>query len=149
MSQAYILGHLVTTIFNDSFPNSRISEQLAAMLRVSHSRTMLPISANMGSGSLTSLVEFEVDDQLHSDVVLGKNWFADYREYMISENLLTSTQVPCETQKRDTGGLNLILFLVCHFTFFQTPSLTTPHQNIPKTMFQWLLMILSTLKISQ
>ena len=119
MSQAYILGHLVTATFNDLFPISRLSGQLAATLKVSHSRTELPINANMGSGSLTSLVEFEVDDRLCSDVVLGRNWFADYREYMISENLLTSTQIPCEAQKRDTGELNLILFLVRRFTFFR------------------------------
>ncbi|KAF8226029.1 hypothetical protein L208DRAFT_1407769 [Tricholoma matsutake] len=78
MSQARILGHLVTATFDDSFPNSRISRQLAARLKVSHSRITLPINANMGSGPLTSLVDLEVDDGLCSDVVLGRNWFADY-----------------------------------------------------------------------
>ncbi|KAF8223597.1 hypothetical protein L208DRAFT_535603 [Tricholoma matsutake] len=73
----------------------------------------------MGSGPLTSLVDLEVDDGLCSDVVLGRNWFADYQEYMILENLLTSTRSACEVWKRDTGGLNHILFLVRRFTFFR------------------------------
>ena len=66
MSQAHIQGHLVTATFDDSFPNSRISQQLAAMLNIFDSRITLPINANMGSGPLTSVVEFEVDDGLCS-----------------------------------------------------------------------------------
>jgi hypothetical protein len=54
-------------------PNSRISQQLAAMLNISDSCITLPINANIGSGPLTSVVEFEVDDGLCSDVELGRN----------------------------------------------------------------------------
>lgn len=45
LSQAHILGHLVTATCDDSFPNSRISQQLAAMLNISDSRITLPINA--------------------------------------------------------------------------------------------------------
>ena len=119
MLQPHILGHSVTVTFDDSFSCSRISRQLAAGLKVSDDHITLPINANMGSGPLILVVELKVDSGLSSDVVLGRDWFADYREYMISEKLLTFTQSACEVWERDTGGLNPILFLVCCFIFFR------------------------------
>ena len=73
----------------------------------------------MGSGPLTSFIELEVDNGLSSEsseIVLGRNWFADYREYMISEELLASTRSACEARESDTEVSRILIFiLVCYF----------------------------------
>ena len=71
MSQAQVLGKLVPTAFDGSFSSSRISQTLATALNMVGENVSLPINADMGSGSFTCVVNLEVDNELHSDVVLG------------------------------------------------------------------------------
>jgi hypothetical protein len=61
---------------------------LANSLDIHQSPVSLPVNADMGFGSLTCLLELEIEDDLSFSLRLGQNWSAYYREFMISEGKL-------------------------------------------------------------
>lgn len=63
----------------------------------------LPVNADMGRGSLTCFVNLKVVDGLSFDLVLGRDWFAYYQEYLISEGLLLSNG-PVDRDDCDDGS---------------------------------------------
>ena len=117
MSQARVLGKLVSTVFDGSFSGSRISQTLATALNVVGENVSLPINADMGSGSFTCVVNLEVDNELRSDVVLGRDWMTYYRECLISEGLVALKWFQCEEQKKNAGEFLVFLSLSRVFNF--------------------------------
>jgi hypothetical protein len=117
MSQARILGEIVPTAFDGSFSGSRISERLAVALNVVGNNISLPINTDMGSGSFTCVVNLEVVNELHPDIVLGRDWTTYYRQLLISEGLVALNSFQREVEEKDTGELFLFLSFSTVFIF--------------------------------
>ena len=103
MSQAQILGEIVPTAFDGPFSGSRISERLAVALNIVGNNISLPINTDMGSGSFTCIVNLEVVNELHPDIVLGRDWTTYYQELLILEGLVRLNLFQREVEEKDTG----------------------------------------------
>jgi hypothetical protein len=88
MSTGLIQGQSASVVFDNRRPTSSISRSLANSLDIHQSPVSLPVNADMGFGSLTYLLELEIEDDLSFSLHLGQNWSAYYREFMISEGKL-------------------------------------------------------------
>jgi hypothetical protein len=64
----------------------------------------LPVNTDMGSGKLTSVINLYVDKQLTSELVLGKDWISYYREYAISEGVISPLCPQNEQWSENTGA---------------------------------------------
>jgi hypothetical protein len=112
MSIARILGKLVLAIFNNQQPTCRISWCFACLLKIPESMeyVSLPVNADTGSGKLTSVVDLYVDEQLTSELVLGKQWISYYQEYAISKGMI-SPICPQNEQRTENAGVFILCFL--------------------------------------
>jgi hypothetical protein len=88
MSTALIQGRSVSVVFDDQHFTSSVSRSLANSLDVHQSPVSLPVNADMGFGSVTCVLELEIEDDPSFCLRLGRNWRAYYREFMISEGKL-------------------------------------------------------------
>jgi len=86
MSTGLIQGQ--SAVFDNQHPTSSISQSLANLLDIHQSPILLPVNADMSFGSLTCLLELEIEDDLSFSLHLGQNWSAHYWEFMISEGKL-------------------------------------------------------------
>lgn len=85
----------------------KIPRHFACLLKIPESteHLSLPVNADMGSGRFTSVVNLYVDDQLTSELVLRKDWISYYREYLISEGVMSLTiRAQNEQRSENTGA---------------------------------------------
>ena len=106
MSTARILGKSVPAIFDNRQPTCRISQCFACLLKIPEltEYVLLPVNADMGSGKLTSVVDLYVDGELTSELVLGQDWISYYREYAISEGVISPICFQNEQWSENTGA---------------------------------------------
>jgi hypothetical protein len=85
-------------------------------VKVSHFRSM-------DRGPLTCLVNPKVVDGLSFDLVLGRDWFAYYQEYLLSEGLLLSNgpvdHDDCDDGSNKITGVSSHFFCLFSFMIFQ------------------------------
>ena len=106
MSSARILGKSVLAIFDNQQSTCKISRCFACLLKIPESteHLSLPVNADMGSGKFTAVVNLYVDDQLTSELVLGKDWISYYRECLISEGVMSPTISAQNEQRSENTG---------------------------------------------
>ena len=74
----------------------------------------LPVNADMGSGKFTAVVKLNVNEQLTCELVLGKDWISYYREYLISEGVMSPIS-PQNKQWPENEGVSVYYFFVQTF----------------------------------
>ncbi|KAF8225647.1 hypothetical protein L208DRAFT_1408200 [Tricholoma matsutake] len=86
---AIILGQPTAFVVDTSSEVSCISRSLAESLDRRGDCISVPVNADLGQGAVTCLVDLVVVERLPADLVLGANWSAYYREYLIAKGLLS------------------------------------------------------------
>jgi hypothetical protein len=140
MSTAHILGKSAPAIFDNQQPTCRISRRFACLLMIPEStkHVSLPVNADMGSGYLTSVVDLKVDDQLTSELVLGKDWISYYREYLISEGVM-SPICPQNEQRSGNAGVSVSsLLAIPILKVVQSQMLNDVRMNLSNTLTMYL-----------
>ncbi|KAF8230520.1 hypothetical protein L208DRAFT_1400350 [Tricholoma matsutake] len=86
---AIILGQPTAFVVDTSSEVSCISRSLVESVDRHGDCISVPINADLGQGAVTCLVDLVIVERLPADLVLGANWSAYYREYLIAKGLLS------------------------------------------------------------
>jgi len=126
-----IFGQQILANFDKSSAVSCISLALVTSLNCHGSRVSLPVNADMGQGSFTCVMNLTIADELSAGIILRKDWFAYYREYLMFEGRLSQNCCNDGGGWSDTVSGVFTSFSIFNFHFGDFLTFITGIESLP------------------